>query len=140
MINECGGDGLECDLSRLDLAPDADPLPPSPGPHRRRYQPCSPLSGPDDILSTTENRPYRNLVGTKRTTTRESASPRGIGIFRRDVVDGPSPELVAAIFNGIAKQTGSGRTYARLVMDDSGRWRVARSANPDKMLPGDDDR
>lgn len=54
------------------------------------------------------------------------------------MANGPSPELLGSIFNGIAKQTGSGRTYARLVMDDSGRWRVARAADPDKILLGDD--
>lgn len=51
---------------------------------------------------------------------------------------GPSPELLRSIFSGITKKTRGGRKYARLVMDDSGRWRVARAADPDKTLPGDE--
>lgn len=51
---------------------------------------------------------------------------------------GPSPELLRSIFSGISRQTRGGRRYARLGMDDTGRWRVARAADPDKTLPGDE--
>lgn len=136
MINEYGGVGLERDLSRLDLGRDADPLPLPTVPRERRREPCIALSGPDDMFSTTEeDRPYMNLVSTNRIPAREPAPLAGVSRFRRDVATVPSPELLRSIFNGIAKQSGSGRAYAQLVMDDSGRWRVARTADADEIIP-----
>lgn len=62
----------------------------------------------------------------------------GVSRFGRNVASGPSPELLRSIFSGITTQTRGGRKYAQLVMDDSGRWRVARAADLDKTLPGDE--
>lgn len=134
MINESSGVDLERDLSRLDLGRDADPLPLPTMPREGRREPCLAPSGLDDMFSTTEERPHSNLVSTKRMPTREPASPVGTSRFKRDVATGPSSELLRSIFNGITEQTGGGRTYAQLVMDDSGRWRVARTADADEIL------
>jgi len=89
------------------------------------------------MFLTAEDQPYRNLSSKKRTPTREPA-PAGISRVRRNVALGPSPDLLGSIFNGITTQARSGRTYARLFMDDSGRWHVARTADTDKALPGDE--
>lgn len=142
MINEYGGGGLERDLSRLDLGRDADPLPllSTVPQHERRREPYLTLSGPDDMFSTTGDPPRMDLVSIKQTPSRDPAPSEGISRFRRNVAAGPSAELLGSIFNGIAKQTGGGRKFAQLDMDDSGRWRVARIADTDKILTGDDER
>lgn len=48
-----------------------------------------------------------------------------------------SPELVTSIFGGVSKEV-RGKKFALLMMDESGRWRVAHSQIPAKTFPGNE--
>jgi hypothetical protein len=95
------------------------------GTNQRRHHRFAGLSGVADM-----DPPYEILVGSRRRSTSRSG--------KRDVALEPSPELLGSIFNSITKQSRSGRIYARLIVDDSGRWRVARTADVDEIPPGDE--
>ncbi|ROW11641.1 hypothetical protein VPNG_05557 [Cytospora leucostoma] len=159
------GDGLAGEMVRLGISdmgkgPSSkasssikSPEPPTTEVQRQERQ--QQLPRPDEMLIKLEDRSYESLgsmarapagdpeanaaaVSSHRTSTirseRMSKTPWHRGDINNTTV---SPELAKSIFGGISR-TIRGKRFALLTMDDSGRWRVARSQLPAKTFPGNE--
>lgn len=159
------GDGLAGGMVRLGISDKGkgpsskasslskSPEPPTTEVQRQERQ--QQLPGLDEMLVDLDDRPYKSLgsvarapagipeanaaaVPSHKTSTIRPARMSKTQ-WHRGGIDNTSisPELARSIFGGISR-TIRGKRLALLTMDDSGRWRVARSQLPAETFPGNE--
>lgn len=140
------GDDLADAMSILDLSS----LPPPTSFEERRSTEPAPVLGPIYPDLAPEYRSLNSiqgvgwdLLGTPSGTASVSTQKgptRGSGKIAKgqktggNNSSGLSPDLARAIFGGITRRKG-GKRFARLGMDDTGRWKVVRYSKLDEVFP-----